>query len=76
MSMHFLLGIILYTKILIANKYRANSLAFDRKFHDKYPMIPHLDLVSCNYIYAISVIFISLTINLQINNIAIQFLIP
>jgi hypothetical protein len=76
MSMHFLLGIISYTKILIANKYRANSLAFDRKFNDKCPVLPHPDLASCNYIYAISVIFISLTINLQINNIAIQFLIP
>ena len=76
MSMHFLLGIISYTKILTANKYRANSLAFDRKLNDKCPVIPCPDLASCNYIYAISVIFISLTINLQINNIAIQFLIP
>jgi hypothetical protein len=76
MSMHFLLRIILYTKILIANKYRANSLVFNRRFHDKYPMNPDPDLVSCYYIYAISVIFISLTINLQINNIAFRFLIP
>ena len=58
MSMHFLLGIISYTKILIANKYRANSLAFDRKLNDKCPVIPCPDLASCNYIYAISVIYI------------------
>jgi hypothetical protein len=60
----------------MAKEYRANSLVFNRRPTDKCSMIPNPGPLSCYYIYAISVMFIPLTINLQINNIAIRFFFP
>jgi len=55
----------------MANEYRANPLVLNQNFFDKYSIIPSSGLLSCYYIYIISVIFTSLTINLLRYSIAI-----